>query len=141
MSDAFTILVADRNPNVHALLKRELEFDGCRVRLAAGTDDLLEWAFRRDPPELIIMDPDLPGTPAPVLFALLRELRMGVRVVVHAHFNRSAPESAAIPADFIKVQKGAGSAEILKHVTRFILQTARGAGSQELLRARPEANR
>lgn len=141
MSGAFTILVADRNPHVRALLKRELEFDGCRVRLAASTDDLLECAFRPDPPELIIMDPDLPGTPAPVLLELLREHRAGGRVVVHAHFNRFTPEEAAIPADVIKVQKGAGSAEILKHVTRFILQTARGAGSQKLPQARPEANR
>jgi CheY-like chemotaxis protein len=59
-------LAADRHPHVRALLKRELGVDGCRVRLTATGDELLDQASCPDPPDLAIMDPDLtaPGLSA-----------------------------------------------------------------------------
>lgn len=43
--------------------------------------------------------------------------------MVHGHFSRASPRETCVPAEFIKVEKNAGSAELLKHVARFILQT------------------
>jgi len=56
----FTLLIADRNPNVRILLQREMTAAGYRVRLADTSREVLKLAFQGGPLDLIILDPDLP---------------------------------------------------------------------------------
>jgi CheY-like chemotaxis protein len=41
LQDPFTILIADRNPNVRELLKRELVAEGYSVQLARSSREVL----------------------------------------------------------------------------------------------------
>ena len=61
MKDQFTILIADRNSHVRKFLQREMTAAGYRVRLAENAGEVLKCAFRHEPLDLVILDPDLPG--------------------------------------------------------------------------------
>ena len=45
MKKEYTILIADRNPNVRGLLKRELENEGYLVKMAKNAREVLDWAY------------------------------------------------------------------------------------------------
>ena len=54
------ILVADRNPHVRELLKRELAQEGLQVITANSWREVLEYAFGPTMIDLLIVDPNLP---------------------------------------------------------------------------------
>ena len=54
--NTFTILVADRNPNVRDFLKRELMAEGYRVLQAKDNREVLKRVFSRTPLDLLIFD-------------------------------------------------------------------------------------
>ena len=61
MDQEFKILIADRNRNVRKFLQRELLSEGYQVILAGESRELLQ-LFRSDnPPDLLILDPDIPS--------------------------------------------------------------------------------
>ena len=60
MKDKFTILLVDDDPNISRLVQLYLEKEGFAVRLADRGDDALA-AFRREPPDLMLLDVMLPG--------------------------------------------------------------------------------
>ncbi len=84
MKEAFTILIADRNPNVRELLKRELVAEGYRVELARSGREVL--SIIADPsrgPDLVIVDPDLPDMGEFSLLEVIRARAPDMPVVVH----------------------------------------------------------
>jgi CheY-like chemotaxis protein len=84
LKHAFTILIADRNPNVRELLKRELVAEGYHVHLARSGREVLNCvddATRS--PDLVIMDPDLPDMGEVSLLELIRQKKPELPVVVH----------------------------------------------------------
>ena len=84
MKETFTILIADRNPNVRELLKRELVAEGYLVELARSGREVL--GFIDDPsraPDLVIVDPDLPDMGEFSLLELIRTRAPELPVVVH----------------------------------------------------------
>nr|BFE70073.1 hypothetical protein GCM10020092_033740 [Actinoplanes digitatis] len=57
---AHRILVVDDDPTVSDVVRRYLEQDGCRVRLASdGTDALA--AVAEEVPDLVVLDLMMPG--------------------------------------------------------------------------------
>ncbi len=60
MKDKPSILVVDDDPNIARLVQLYLEKEGCEVRVESRGDDALA-AFRRNPPDLILLDIMLPG--------------------------------------------------------------------------------
>ena len=60
MKDKPNILVVDDDPNISRLEQLYLEKEGYEVRVAADGDKAIE-AFRRLPPDLILLDVMLPG--------------------------------------------------------------------------------
>jgi CheY-like chemotaxis protein/phosphoribosyl 1,2-cyclic phosphodiesterase len=58
---AGTVLIVDDDPDMLLLLEATLQADGVRVLKASNGDSALEIA-RRDPPTLILLDMDLPGS-------------------------------------------------------------------------------
>jgi CheY-like chemotaxis protein len=60
MRQPFTILIADRNRHVREFLRRELEAEGYRVRVAKDGQKLLMMINLDDPPDLVVLDPEIP---------------------------------------------------------------------------------
>ena len=60
MKDKPMILVVDDDPSIATLVRLYLEKDGFAVETAARGDDALA-AFRKNPPDLILLDIMLPG--------------------------------------------------------------------------------
>jgi DNA-binding NtrC family response regulator len=55
-----TILVADRNRHVREFLRRELESEGYRVKMARDGREVWEALSGGDPPHLLILDLEIP---------------------------------------------------------------------------------
>jgi CheY-like chemotaxis protein len=109
------ILIADRNPHVRRFLKRELEAEGYRIRLAESGIEVLKWAFHPDPLDLIILDPDFPDTGAGQLMDKLKDRIPPLKVVIHAFLSDYAAPRDKLSADAF-IEKGANSSETLKKV-------------------------
>jgi CheY-like chemotaxis protein len=109
------ILIADRNPHVRRFLKRELEAEGYRIRLAESGVEVLKWAFHPDPLDLIILDPDLPDTVAGHLMDRLKDRIPSIKVVIHAFLSDYAAPHDKLSADAF-IEKGGNSVESLKKV-------------------------
>ena len=111
----FTILIADRNPNVRAFLKREMMTEGYRVRLAKDSREVLKWVFSQAPLDLLILDPDLPDGEEVELFKQINDRIPQLPVVIHSFQGDYAyyPE-ALITTVF--VEKQGNSIEYLKKV-------------------------
>ena len=115
MSPLKHILIADRNPHVRRFLKRELEAEGYRIRLAESGIEVLKWAFNPDPLDLIILDPDFPDTGAGQLMDKLKDRIPPLKVVIHAFLSDYAAPHDKLSADAF-IEKGANSSETLKKV-------------------------
>ncbi len=115
MSPLKHILIADRNPHVRRFLKRELEAEGYRIRLAESGIEVLKWAFHPDPLDLIILDPDFPDTGAGQLMDKLKDRIPPLKVVIHAFLSDYAAPRDKLSADAF-IEKGANSSETLKKV-------------------------
>jgi DNA-binding NtrC family response regulator len=84
LQHTFTILIADRNPNVRELLKRELAAEGYRIQLANSSREVLrcmEDASRR--PHLLIVDPDLPDMDEISILDVMAGRAPDLPVVIH----------------------------------------------------------
>jgi DNA-binding NtrC family response regulator len=117
----FKILIADRNPHVRKFLQREMTADGYQVRLAESGRQLLQWAFNKEPIDLLIVDPDLPDTDIASLFSKLRNRIPFLPMVVHTHLSDYTDHLDAfhqIPF----VEKHGSSIDHLKKVISDILQ-------------------
>jgi DNA-binding NtrC family response regulator len=121
--NTFTILVADRNPNVRDFLKRELMAEGYRVLQAKDNREVLKRVFSRTPLDLLIFDPDLPNAGEMEILEKLNDRIPPLPVVLHSfqtdHIN--FPE-AIIPGVF--VEKRGNSVEQLKKVVAKMLNQA-----------------
>jgi CheY-like chemotaxis protein len=84
LKEAFTILIADRNPNVRELLKRELVAEGYRVELARSGREVLGFiGDTSKTPDLVIVDPDLPDMGEFSILEVIRTRAPNLPVVVH----------------------------------------------------------
>ena len=94
MKDQFTILIADRNSHVRKFLQREMTAAGYRVRLAESAGEVLKCAFRHEPLDLVILDPDLPGAEDTSLLQHLFDRIPALPVVVHSYSAEYGSELA-----------------------------------------------
>lgn len=116
----FTILIADRNPNVRELLKREMMAEGYRVRLAKDSREVLKWVFTQTPLDLLILDLDLPDAGEVEIFEKLNDRIPQLPVVLHSfQADHANYPKALINAAF--VEKRGNSIERLKKVVSKML--------------------
>lgn len=119
---AISILIADRNPRVRDFLRRELAKEGYRVELAESVAELLVRAAPSVPADLLIVDPDFPGTDAAALVQGLRRRFPRAVVVVHTH---ELLAGSFTPAGFSGVdhvvEKHGSSVETLKQLASELL--------------------
>ena len=106
---AFTILIADRNPNVRGFLLREMGREGYTVRPADSADELVRLACDAGPVHLIILDPDLPDAAPPDLLRQLTARLPRVPIVIHTHDTQAAYEAAPRSPDPTLIVEKTGS--------------------------------
>jgi len=127
LKSEFTMLIADRNPHVRQLLKREMTAEGYRVAVAKDGRDVLQRAFSQEPLDLLIFDPDLPD--AAEIIGRLNDRIPRLPVIVHSletdHSNYPSGNS-----HIVFVEKRGNSVERLKKVVSKLLSPSRhGIGS------------
>jgi len=122
MEKRHTILIADRNSRVRGFIKRELMSEGYDIRLATCGRDVLNWAYRLQPLDLIILDLDLPDIDQQSLFSTLQDRIPLLPIVIHSFY----PDGAKIDVDYepaVFVEKGGNSIEKLKKVVNDMLSS------------------
>jgi len=117
MRDKFTILIADRNSHVRRFLQREMTAAGYQVELAESAGQVLKHAFLRKPPDLVIMDPDLPDAEDANLLQRLLDRVPALPVIVHSYPAEYA-DAATHPGKVFFVEKRGSSIERLKEVVQ-----------------------
>jgi DNA-binding NtrC family response regulator len=122
MKKPHTILVADRNSHVRGFLQRELMAEGYDIRLAKCGREVLKWAYRSQPLDLIILDLDLPDIDQQSLFSTLQDRIPVLPIIIHSF----QPERANSFVDYeyaVFVEKRGNSIEKLKKVVNDLLSS------------------
>ncbi|MBU0987155.1 MAG: response regulator [Proteobacteria bacterium] len=120
MKHKFSILIADRNPHVRELLRREMTAEGYQAQVAENGRQLIKWAFNSEHFDLLIVDPDLPDVDVSALFVKLRERIPPLPLVVHS-FLSDYTEYSDVLQRMPFVEKQGRSIEQLKKVVFEIL--------------------
>lgn len=121
MKQAFTILIADRNPNVRELLKRELFAEGYHVHLARSGREVMDCVDQPTrSPDLVIVDPDLPDMGEVSLLELIRERRPDLPVVVHTFLAEYINHPIVLSSAAV-VEKDGRHVDRLKEVVEEVL--------------------
>jgi DNA-binding NtrC family response regulator len=92
MSNQFTLLIADRNRHVRDFLRREFMADGYAVELAGDHRELLSFIEASEPPDLLIVDLEMPCSEGPEAIELLLARNPLVPVVVHTFLTEEAAQ-------------------------------------------------
>jgi len=129
----YTILIADRNPNVRELLKREFSaMSEYRIMLAKNGYEVLKLIYDPEPLDLVILDLGLPDENGLRLLQKIQDRIPTLPVIVHSFFADYACHPSVAPSTSF-VEKTGDSVEILKRVTADILR------KRELQRSRSMA--
>lgn len=115
MKTNFTLLIADRNPNVRKFLQREMTAAGYRILLAENAHEVLKLAFQDKPLDMIILDPDLPDADEAHMLQHLLDRVPVLPVVVHTYPVENENGSKGMNG-VVFVEKKGSSVERLKQV-------------------------
>ncbi len=116
------VLVADRNPRVRDLIRRELSGEACRVIMSDRSGTLLAHAFGQPPARILIIDPDLPEMDPMELLEKIRNRIPPLRLIIHA-LPVNDYEQMLSPPD-IRIEKTAQSVEQIRRTVRRLLTEA-----------------
>lgn len=121
MDKKFRILITDRNPNVRKFLQRELLGEGYQVSLAGESRELIQLFNSEDPPDLLILDPDIPSDINKTeLVNLLHFLHPAVPIVIHTFLGDDF-NYLEIPGVATYLEKGEDT-DLLKKVVAEVIQ-------------------
>lgn len=121
MKKNFTILIADRNRHVREFLKREMEAEGYRIRLAKNCQEILKWVWHHEPLDMLILDLNLPDESELGKLEKLQDRIPTLPVVIHSFFSDYADHPAVLTATAF-IEKGGSSIENLKKVVYEVFQ-------------------
>jgi len=117
------ILIADRNPHVRALLKREMTKEGWHVLLAKSSHDIVRQMFHKETVDILILDSELPGRESSSVMRMLEKQYPFLAVVKHVADAKESRWPDPGKKAYV-VEKSGNSVETLKRVVkRFILKT------------------
>ena len=123
------ILIEERNPYIRNLVKRELLSEGYHAFTVENTSQLKNWMHLRRAPDILILDPDLPGDEKQNMGDILASYPE-MPVIFHSLSNE---EWTATPGlkHTILVEKNGNSMNFLKQwIDFFISQTALDEASE-----------
>jgi CheY-like chemotaxis protein len=92
MSNKFTLLIADRNRRVRDFLRREFMADGYAVELAGDDRELLYFMEAKEPPDLLIVDLEMPCSGGLDALETLLARNPLLPVVVHTFLTEEAAQ-------------------------------------------------
>jgi DNA-binding NtrC family response regulator len=115
MHTVFTILIADRNPNVRDYLRRELKNEGYQTILAENCREVIQMINTKIHFDMIIIDPDLPDVEEKELFFKLQGLRPHTAIVIHTLASQYLDAGSAI-VEACFIEKDGNSIDRLKQV-------------------------
>lgn len=121
MKEQYTILIADRNPNVRGLLKREFMALGYHILLAKNGNDVLRTIYAPEPLNLVILDLGLPDENGLRILRRIQDRIPNLPVIVHSFFADYAEFQYDNPLTLF-VEKNGDSVEILKKMTFRLLK-------------------
>jgi DNA-binding NtrC family response regulator len=108
-----TVLVADRNPRIRGFVERELREAGYRVFAVESVSQLQGWIVPDRLPDLLVLDPDLPGGDAEDHIWPLLARYPHLPVVFHC-LSVDIPDPMPRMACTVIVEKSADSIDLLK---------------------------
>jgi CheY-like chemotaxis protein len=94
MIHPFRILISDRNRHVREFLRREFRLAGYRVQVARDSREVLMMIDAQEPPDLVVLDLDMPCGDALELVERLHAREPPLPVVVHAFLPEPAERRA-----------------------------------------------
>ncbi len=121
MGNTAQIIVADRNPNVRNLLKRELTAFGLTVRLVDNAERLLKTIDSRLPIGLLVLDPDLPGVDSISLYRKLANRTPQLPTILYCVRGANHPSSFK-PSEMVRIEKDGDSIERIMDAVSDILE-------------------
>jgi len=107
----FRILIADRNRHVREFLRRELTAEGYQVEVAGDGREVLLCLDRETPPDLIILDLEVPYVMELEVLARLKTRRPPVPVVIHSCLPESVNHNGSSLAT-VFLEKGGDPARL-----------------------------
>lgn len=120
MPAGFTILIADRNRHVRNFLRRELLKEGYRVEVATDGRDILRKMNIDGPPDLLILDLEIPYVGGLAILKRLRHRYPHLPVIIHTFpiedANHPVVQSAAAYVEKV------GNTDRLKRVVQRVLR-------------------
>ena len=120
-NNLFTILIADRNPHVRKLLKREIALEGYNVCLAKNNREVQAQLSPSPKIDLIILDPDIIDLDKSEFFEIIEKSMPTLPVIIHV-FSRDDIDGDILQLAAAVVEKSGGSVDYLKQVTFQILR-------------------
>jgi DNA-binding response OmpR family regulator len=121
MGNEFTILIADKNPHVRRFLQRELLTDGFQVLMTKDGREALKLLNSSDPPDLLVLDLDLPDVSGLEILKKLEDQDIRIPVVVHTFLTEYA-DHPAVRNSAAYVEKTGNNVDGLKLVIMDALQ-------------------
>jgi DNA-binding response OmpR family regulator len=122
------ILVVDDDPDLGRLCKEELEEEGYEVMTAFTGAGAME-TFRRENPELVVLDIKLPDVDGLELLTRMKEIRRNVPVIMHTAFDYMY-DLACDTSDAYVVKSG-DFRELKAAVKRIVNKHREGPGEEE----------
>ena len=117
MDQEVKILLADRNRHVRKFLERELLGEGYQVILAGEGRELLQLLTCEDPPDVLILDPDIPSyLTTAELIKLLHCQHPDIPIVIHT-FSSNECNYAEMPGVELCIEKGEDVTLLKKVIT------------------------
>lgn len=114
------ILIADRNRNVRELLKREMCAEGYRVHTAADAAQVFKEVSGPRPPDIVVLDLDLPDAGDHGIIEELKSRAPGVPVIVHTLVSGHVDLPAVSGRVGFVEKQGNSVEELKKMVYRFL---------------------
>lgn len=120
MPAGFTILIADRNRHVRNFLRRELLKEGYRVEVATDGRDILRKMNVDGPPDLLILDLEIPYVGGLTILKRLRHRYAHLPVIIHTFPSEDANDPVVQSAAAF-VEK-IGNTDRLKRIIQRVLR-------------------
>jgi DNA-binding NtrC family response regulator len=117
------ILIAERNPYIRNLVKRELLSEGYHAFTVENTSQLKNWMHLRRAPDILILDPDLPGDEKQNISAILASYPE-MPVIFHSLSNEKWSETPSLKHSILVEKNGNSINSVKQWIDFFISQTA-----------------
>ena len=115
-----TILIADRNRHVRNFLRRELLSEGYRVELATDGREILRKMNVDDPPDLLILDLEIPYVGGLTILERLKHRYPHLPVIIHT-FPTEDADHPIVQTAAAFVEK-VGNTDRLKRIIQQVLR-------------------